>query len=225
MDLMDPAIKQTYDEYVARLTPVHQQALRSIDWQAKTIEVGHSFGLHVDELEDLVVETMLVLIGANTADQYPTELKERIPLPPAELDRLTSEIADQVFTPIHDRIVEGIPGTQESTITVTAPRAAAEAGESFPAAPNPIQVEAQLNRAADIEILADPDTESTPAAHPEISSATMIRAGIAPDMTDRGDTEAENAPQTAPSPIFSDQLRQILSGTTGTQDRSYPEGQ
>lgn len=219
---MDPGIKQTYDEYFAQLTPVHQQALQSIDWQAKTIELGHAYGLHIDELEDLIVETMLVLIGANTADQYPAELKERVPLPPAELDRLTDDIAAQVFTPIHDRIVGELPNTQGAVSTPVTPEVSVTpVAEPLPTQ-TALQAETQMNRDANIQIVTEPVVESPSNIHPDISPNTMIRAGIAPDMSDSGDIEAENAPQEQPPAVFSDQLRQILSGTTGTQDRTYP---
>lgn len=219
---MDPGIKQTYDEYFAQLTPVHQQALQSIDWQTKTIELGHAYGLHIDELEDLIVETMLVLIGANTADQYPAELKERVPLPPAELDRLTDDIAAQVFTPIHDRIVGELPNTQGAVSTpVTQEVSVTPVAKPLPTQ-TALQAETQMNRDANIQIVTEPVVESPSNIHPDISPNTMIRAGIAPDMSDSGDIEAENAPQEQPPAVFSDQLRQILSGTTGTQDRTYP---
>lgn len=105
---MDPVL-ETYQEQLSLLPAINQEALSSIDWNSLIIEIGRKRGLHIDEIDDLRTETMLVLIGELDAQGYASGLMTRLGLPPSEIDKLVDEVNTGIFQPIHDYIVRGGP--------------------------------------------------------------------------------------------------------------------
>jgi hypothetical protein len=213
----------TYKEAYAELVPAHQAALDSMDWQTETIAIGKEFGLHVDELETLLIETMLVLIGSLPAAEFPSELTTELPLPPTELAKLMDEIGKRVFTPIHNKVIgqtEPIPAAPvEMKPEMPAPTVSLIPEQPLePMIPTPTMPSSMQG----MQIISENEDDAPDAIeniNTTISPSTMIRAGIAPTMNDGED---DMKVQTTPPPLFSDQLRAMLSGTTGTQDRQYP---
>lgn len=107
---MNPTIfQQHYNEQLELLPAINQEAIRSCDWMNILVDIGKKNALMLDEVEDLQIETMLVLVGITPADNYEAELIEKLALSPAQADKLLSDINQQVFTPIHDYIVRGGP--------------------------------------------------------------------------------------------------------------------
>lgn len=106
---MNENLKKTFEEQLTYLPAINQQALRSFDWATELIGIGKQYGLHIDQLEDLQIETMLVLVGVISADDYPNELITRLAISPSEADKIIEQINDRIFTPIHDHIVRGGP--------------------------------------------------------------------------------------------------------------------
>ena len=107
---MNPTIfQQHYNEQLELLPAINQEAIRSCDWMNMLVDIGKKNALMLDEVEDLQIETMLVLVGVTSPDNYEAELIEKLALSPAQADKLLSDINQQVFTPIHDYIVRGGP--------------------------------------------------------------------------------------------------------------------
>lgn len=106
---MNEKLKQQFEEQLTYLPDINQQALKSFDWATELISIGHGYGLHVDQLEDLQIETMLVMVGLTPPDQYETELITRLALSPIEATRIIEEVNKKIFSPIHDYIVRGGP--------------------------------------------------------------------------------------------------------------------
>lgn len=104
---MNEALKQQFEEQLTYLPAVNQQALRSFDWATQLLSIGHQYGLHIDQLEDLQIETMLVLVGLVSPDDYETELITRLAVSTSEAEKILNEVNKQIFIPIHDYIVNG----------------------------------------------------------------------------------------------------------------------
>lgn len=113
---MNERLKQQFEEQLTYLPAINQQALRSFDWATELVAIGKNYGLHIDELEDLQTETMLLLVGLITAEQYPNEIINRLAISPAEAEKIIEQVNDRIFIPIHDYIVNG-GVTQASTPT------------------------------------------------------------------------------------------------------------
>lgn len=115
---MNEKIRQQFEEQLAYLPTINQEALKAFDWATELIGIGKNYGLHVDELEDLQIETMLLLVGLTSPDNYEKELIERLAIPPSEVNKIIEQINERIFTPIHEHIVNGGPKTQSTPATI-----------------------------------------------------------------------------------------------------------
>jgi hypothetical protein len=174
---MNENFQKTFEEQLAYLPEVNQRALRSFDWATKILDIGKTHGLYIDQLEDLQVETMLVLVGLISPDDYPKEIMNRLAISPTETDKLIADINDTIFTPIHDYIVNQesqkiIPvGTDSQT-------------------PQPISFGSPLEQAG-----IEPTLDETPSPTPDV---TLIRKGGSPAF---GNTVPETRPNSDYKPL------------------------
>ncbi len=104
---MNKKIRQQFEEQLAYLPTINQEALKAFDWATELVGIGKNYGLHIDELEDLQIETMLLLVGLTSPDNYEKELIERLAIPPSEAEKIIEQINERIFTPIHEYIVNG----------------------------------------------------------------------------------------------------------------------
>ena len=100
-----------YQEQLKLLPEISQQAINSFNWVGVLLDIGRSYALQLDELEDLQVETMMLITGVATPDEYESELSGLLPLSKIELGKLIGDINNKVLTPIHDYIINGGPVT------------------------------------------------------------------------------------------------------------------
>ncbi len=100
-------MKQVFEEELQKLPEINRRALLSFDWLKQITEIGKSNGIIDSEIEDFQIETILVLVGMVSPNDYPNELAVRLALSPAQVESLLGEVVKKVFTPIHDYIVHG----------------------------------------------------------------------------------------------------------------------
>jgi hypothetical protein len=106
-----------YEENLALLPEISQKALRSFNWVSVLLDIGKSYALQLDELEDLQVETMMLLVGVVSPDEYETEMTKILPVSRVEIDKLLDEVNTKILAPIHDYIVNGgAPAVPVSTV-------------------------------------------------------------------------------------------------------------
>lgn len=103
-----------YTENLALLPQISQQAINSFDWVNILLDIGKSYALQLDELEDLQLETMMLIVGITPADEYEHQLSSALPLPKTDFEKLLGDINTRILEPIHDYIVNG--GPVEKTI-------------------------------------------------------------------------------------------------------------
>ena len=105
-----------YEENLALLPQVSQQALKSFNWVSVLLDIGKSYALQLDELEDLQVETMMLLVGIVSPDDYESEIGNILPVSKTEISKLLEDINLKILKPIHDYIVNGGP-LEQDTVT------------------------------------------------------------------------------------------------------------
>ncbi len=161
---MNDTLRKTFEEQLTYLPAVNQQALRSFDWATELVGIGKQFGLHIDQLEDLQIETMLVLVGVVSAEDYENELITRLAVSPSEAEKIIEQVNEKIFVPIHDYIVRGGPDTPAPTSA----EIMQSAGFSF-TAPEPVVTEP----------VAQPITfqSQTPLPTPEPSNPLQFNPG------------------------------------------------
>lgn len=104
---MNSKLQQQFEEQLQYLPEINQQALRSFNWAEELIAIGKKHGLPIDSLEDLQIETMLVLVGLVSPEEYPDELATRLAISPAQVEMILGDVNDKILVPIHDFIING----------------------------------------------------------------------------------------------------------------------
>lgn len=87
------------------LPEITAKAITSIDWSTKVIEIGHKYGLHMDEIEELQGVVLKSMTGlANPAD-FETNLINATAASPATIEHLIEALNHAIFEPIHDFVM------------------------------------------------------------------------------------------------------------------------
>lgn len=203
---MNDKLRKSFEEQLVYLPEINQQALKSFDWATELLSIGKNYGLHIDQLEDLQVETMLVMVGLVQVKDYPNELIMRLAISPSEANRIIEQVNDRIFTPIHDYIVNGGPKV------VTTPTGVMEsAGFEITNDDAPLVTQTEnFVRVGGIASPAQPTVEAVkPVSQPVITQAP-ITTGTTPlqfhpdeEKSPVADIPAQTIPvETAPAPVM-----------------------
>ncbi len=82
-----------------------RHAIDSVDWRAVILSFREKKGYSFEQLEDLELETELLLCGLLNPVDFPKELEERLKMPKPQVDLLVSEMNELVFKKIKDELV------------------------------------------------------------------------------------------------------------------------
>lgn len=85
-----------------------RQAIDAVDWKAAILSMRAEKGYSYTQLEDLEIETELLLCGLLSPEQYPKELEKRMGIPRPQVDVLVNEMNDRVFKRIREELVKNI---------------------------------------------------------------------------------------------------------------------
>ncbi len=105
---MSEKLKLIIEREVAKLPKENQEAISSLDWARITEEIGKKYLLNEAEINDLQVQTLLVLIGLEDPDFYASNVENEVGTSKEEAEKLSKEIFEKVFTPINDALLEKI---------------------------------------------------------------------------------------------------------------------
>lgn len=78
------------------------QAINAVDWRNALLEIKTKKGFSIEKLEDLELETELMLCGLSNPSNYEKEIRERLDLSPMEAKDIVTEMNDKVFKKIRD---------------------------------------------------------------------------------------------------------------------------
>ena len=110
---MTDKLKQTIQEEVMKLPKDRQDAVKSFDWVSKTEEIGKKFLLLENEINDLQVETLLVLVGLEDGSYFSQNIENEVGTSKEEADKIAEEILQKVFAPIGDKMIENIKNSEK----------------------------------------------------------------------------------------------------------------
>ena len=82
------------------------KAINSVDWREVILGMREKKGYSYEQLEDLELETELLLCGLLNPSDYPKELEERMKLPKPQIDLLVQEMNEFVFKKIKDELIK-----------------------------------------------------------------------------------------------------------------------
>ncbi|MFA5095536.1 MAG: hypothetical protein WC447_02675 [Candidatus Paceibacterota bacterium] len=90
------------------LSEESQHAIDAIDWKGIILGMRAEKGYSYTQLEDLEIETELLLCGLINPEDYPKELEKRMNIPRAQVDILVNEMNERVFKKIREELVKNI---------------------------------------------------------------------------------------------------------------------
>ena len=83
-----------------------RHAIDSVDWRAIILGMREKKGYSFEQLEDLELETELLLCGLLNPTNYSKELEERLKIPRSQVDLLVQEMNEFVFKKIKDELIK-----------------------------------------------------------------------------------------------------------------------
>lgn len=101
---MTEKLKQTIEEEISKLPKNAQDFIGSIDWLQITEEIGKKYLLTEDEINNLQLETLLVLTGAESVDDYVFNIEDEVEITQEKAEQINKEITDSIFKPIIEKI-------------------------------------------------------------------------------------------------------------------------
>ncbi|MFA4975595.1 MAG: hypothetical protein WC839_02270 [Candidatus Paceibacterota bacterium] len=91
-----------------KLPKASLNAINAVDWKATILEIRADKGYSFSQIEDLEIETELLLCGLINIEDYPKELQKRMGITPAKVDELINAMNEKVFTKIREELAKNI---------------------------------------------------------------------------------------------------------------------
>ena len=104
IDLLQIKIEKAKTE----LSEESRQAIDAVDWKTIILNMRAEKGYSFTQLEDLEIETELLLCGLLNPEDYPKELEKRMGIPKPKVDELVNEMNKKVFERIREELVKNI---------------------------------------------------------------------------------------------------------------------
>jgi hypothetical protein len=71
-------LQSILDNRLRYLPEITGKAINSIDWATKIITIGHTYGLHVDEMEEFQAVVLKSMIGLIAPENFEQELYQHL---------------------------------------------------------------------------------------------------------------------------------------------------
>lgn len=111
---MTEKLKKIIEEEVMKLPKEAQEAINSLDWIKITEEIGRKFLLSESEINDLQVETLLVIVGIEDENYYAQNIENNVGTSKYEAEKLDEEVNQKVFMPMNNVFIGKITKNKNS---------------------------------------------------------------------------------------------------------------
>ncbi|MFA5095537.1 MAG: hypothetical protein WC447_02680 [Candidatus Paceibacterota bacterium] len=101
---MTEKLKQKIKEEMINLPKESQDAINAFDWGNISEEIGKKNLLTESEVNDLQVETGLVLVGLVDVDEYALNIENNVGTSKEEAEKIAEEVNKKIFSPISETI-------------------------------------------------------------------------------------------------------------------------
>ena len=102
LDMLQIKIERAKDE----LPLETRKAIDSVDWRAFVLGMRERKGYSFEQLEDLELETELLLCGLSRPEDYPKELEKSMGIPKSQVDLLVNEMNEAIFKKIREELIK-----------------------------------------------------------------------------------------------------------------------
>ncbi|OGI45827.1 hypothetical protein A2121_00710 [Candidatus Nomurabacteria bacterium GWB1_40_6] len=110
---MTEKLQKIIKEEITKLPKENQEVINAFDWVKITEEIGKKYLLDENEINDLQVETLLVLVGLEEPDSFAKNIEDEVGTSKGEADKITEEILQKIFIPINDILIENIKKSEK----------------------------------------------------------------------------------------------------------------
>jgi hypothetical protein len=110
---MTEKLKTVIKREINKLPKENQEAINAFDWVKTAEEIGKKYLLTESEINDLQVQTLLVLIGLEDSDYYQQNVEREVGTSKNEAEKIAVEVVQKIFTPISNIIIENIKKSEK----------------------------------------------------------------------------------------------------------------
>ncbi len=97
-------LQKVIAEYHTRLSPRLQQVFSSLGWLETLKSIGDRYKLDDSQMNDLSIETTMLMLGATHWSDYAKHLFDVMKLPQSKLDEVLGEIKTFVYGPVEEEL-------------------------------------------------------------------------------------------------------------------------
>jgi len=104
---MKPELKEEINKIMLGIPERNRLAISSVDWENITKKIGEKYYLNEEELNILMVEIALVLLGLKIYDLFKLAIED-MGLSQKDIGGITKEAEEKIFNPISKKIIASI---------------------------------------------------------------------------------------------------------------------
>lgn len=105
--MLSPNLQSILDNRLRYLPPITGQAIMSVDWSTKIIDIGRRYGLHIDDIEELQTVILKSMTGLMSPVDFESNLVSATAVSSATAEQMIDDINEQIFEPIHEFVMAG----------------------------------------------------------------------------------------------------------------------
>lgn len=94
---------QQIQSAIADLPDNVRKAVITFDWANEILDIGHDHGLHMDQIEAFRYETLMIILGHSSSNNYIENLKKHLDIKKNLAEELIGDANDRIFTELQRR--------------------------------------------------------------------------------------------------------------------------
>ncbi|OGC80366.1 hypothetical protein A2943_01235 [Candidatus Adlerbacteria bacterium RIFCSPLOWO2_01_FULL_51_16] len=118
---MESETQKQIEERLGELPEDVRLAILSADFEKKVQTVGAKYNLHIDQLEVLGDETMLIMLGFADPSTFAANIEKQVRVSTDQAHKIGAEITEQIFLPIRESMKKFMEGRAKEAPIVSAP--------------------------------------------------------------------------------------------------------
>ncbi|HRH30795.1 MAG TPA: hypothetical protein PK886_01865 [Candidatus Paceibacterota bacterium] len=106
---MENNIQEKINRKIEEMPKEVSAVIKKIPWAEKLTFLGKEYSLTISELDELYIETYLVLVGVLNPIEFSESIKEKLTLSADELSKLIEYMNKEIFKPLGEEIKKAFP--------------------------------------------------------------------------------------------------------------------
>ena len=103
---MNENLKNLIEEYVSALPKEIQEIVTAFDWASISSQIGKENYLSDEQINDLQVETALVLVGLTKVEYFTKNIEDKVGISDADAKKIAVETLNKIFKVVSEKTAE-----------------------------------------------------------------------------------------------------------------------